>query len=127
MLCEHRKIDLLARESMDSPDRFRQRPSELAWGNRHSALSMELEKAEAKQQIEKIIKASPIKDKDSLTNLGKSTFFFRIIVHKIPAINSQALVGSKKNEPALPSLDSISAKTKLSTKTNGILHIFYVN
>ena len=71
-----------------------------------------------KKTIERIIKASPINDKGSLTNLGKYTLFFKITVHKIPEINSQALVGSKKKDPELPSFDSISAKTKLTIKTN---------
>ena len=71
----------------------------------------------SKIKIENIIKASPITDNNSLNNLGKQIFFFKIIVHKIPATNSQALVGSKKKEPALPLLDSIWAKIKLSTKT----------
>ena len=51
--------------------------------------------------------------------------FFKIIVQRIPAINSQARVGSKKNEPALPLLDSISAKTKLSIniiKSKGVIN-----
>ena len=70
----------------------------------------------SKRRIEKIIKVNPRKDKNSLTKIDEDIFCFKIIAHKMPEINSQALVGSKKKEPALPSLDSMSAKIKLIIK-----------